>query len=69
MRGAFIEIRKPTVIYILRYCVVSEKEKRRSCYVAEKGIVKDEEMVFAKLMERENIQSTAAGNDPALLHQ
>ena len=36
--------------------------------VAEKGIIKDEQDVFAKLMERENIQSTAVGNGIAIPH-
>ncbi len=36
--------------------------------VAEKGHIKDEEAVFAKLMERENIQSTAVGNGIAIPH-
>jgi fructose-specific phosphotransferase system IIA component len=36
--------------------------------VAEKGLIKDEKDVFAKLMERENIQSTAVGNGIAIPH-
>jgi PTS system nitrogen regulatory IIA component len=36
--------------------------------VAAKGFIKDEEEVFAKLMERENIQSTAVGNGIAIPH-
>lgn len=36
--------------------------------VAEKGLVKDEKDLFAKLMERENIQSTAVGNGIAIPH-
>jgi len=36
--------------------------------VAEKGLVRDEEDVFAKLIERENIQSTAVGNGVAIPH-
>ena len=36
--------------------------------VAEKGLVRDEKSVFAKLMERENIQSTAVGNGVAIPH-
>jgi len=36
--------------------------------VAEKGLVRDEREVFAKLMERENIQSTAVGNGVAIPH-
>ena len=35
---------------------------------AEKGFIKDEKDVFAKLMERENIQSTAVGNGIAIPH-
>jgi PTS system nitrogen regulatory IIA component len=35
---------------------------------AEKGLVKDEKEVFARLMERENIQSTAVGNGVAIPH-
>ena len=35
---------------------------------AEKGLVRDEKSVFAKLMERENIQSTAVGNGVAIPH-
>jgi PTS system nitrogen regulatory IIA component len=34
--------------------------------VAEKGLVKGEEEIFAKLMDRENIQSTAVGNGVAI---
>jgi fructose-specific phosphotransferase system IIA component len=36
--------------------------------VAEKGFIKDEREVFARLMERENIQSTAVGNGIAIPH-
>ncbi len=36
--------------------------------VAEKGFIKDEKDVFSKLMERENIQSTAVGNGIAIPH-
>jgi PTS system nitrogen regulatory IIA component len=36
--------------------------------VAEKGLLKDEKEVYAKLMERENIQSTAVGNGVAIPH-
>ncbi len=36
--------------------------------VAEKGLVKDENEVFARLMDRENIQSTAVGNGVAIPH-
>ena len=36
--------------------------------VAEKGLVRDEKDVFAKLMERENIPSTAVGNGVAIPH-
>ena len=36
--------------------------------VAEKGYVKDEADVFARLMERESIQSTAVGNGIAIPH-
>jgi fructose-specific phosphotransferase system IIA component len=36
--------------------------------VAEKGHIKDEKEVFARLMERENIQSTAVGNGIAIPH-
>jgi len=36
--------------------------------VAAKGFIKDEKEVFAKLMERENIQSTAVGNGIAIPH-
>jgi fructose-specific phosphotransferase system IIA component len=36
--------------------------------VAEKGYIKDEKDVFSKLMERENIQSTAVGNGIAIPH-
>jgi nitrogen PTS system EIIA component len=36
--------------------------------VAGKGYIKDEKDVFAKLMERENIQSTAVGNGIAIPH-
>jgi mannitol/fructose-specific phosphotransferase system IIA component (Ntr-type) len=36
--------------------------------VAEKGIIKNEDEVFAKLMERESIQSTAVGNGIAIPH-
>ncbi len=35
---------------------------------AQKGYLRDEEGVFAKLMERENIQSTAVGNGIAIPH-
>ena len=35
---------------------------------AENGLVKDEKEVFARLMERENIQSTAVGNGVAIPH-
>jgi len=35
---------------------------------AEKGYIRDEKDVFAKLMERENIQSTAVGNGIAIPH-
>ena len=35
---------------------------------AEKGLLKDEKEVFAKLMARENIQSTAVGNGIAIPH-
>ena len=35
---------------------------------AEKGYIKDEKDVFSKLMERENIQSTAVGNGIAIPH-
>ena len=36
--------------------------------VAEKGFIKDEKGAFSKLMERENIQSTAVGNGIAIPH-
>jgi nitrogen PTS system EIIA component len=36
--------------------------------VAEKGHIKDEKDVFAKLMDREGIQSTAVGNGIAIPH-
>jgi fructose-specific phosphotransferase system IIA component len=36
--------------------------------VAEKGYITDEKDVFSKLMERENIQSTAVGNGIAIPH-
>jgi mannitol/fructose-specific phosphotransferase system IIA component (Ntr-type) len=36
--------------------------------VAAHGFIKDEKAVFAKLMERENIQSTAVGNGIAIPH-
>jgi mannitol/fructose-specific phosphotransferase system IIA component (Ntr-type) len=36
--------------------------------VAEKGHIKDEEAVYAKLMARENVQSTAVGNGIAIPH-
>ena len=36
--------------------------------VAERGYVRDEKEVFARLMERENIQSTAVGNGIAIPH-
>jgi len=36
--------------------------------VAEKGYIRDEKEVFARLMERENIQSTAVGNGIAIPH-
>ena len=36
--------------------------------VAVRGLVKDEKVVFAKLMEWENIQSTAVGNGIAIPH-
>ncbi len=36
--------------------------------VAEKGFIKNEEEIFARLMERENIQSTAVGNGIAIPH-
>ena len=36
--------------------------------VAEKGLVRDEKDLLAKLMERENIQSTAVGNGVAIPH-
>ena len=36
--------------------------------VASRGYLKDEKDVFAKLMERENIQSTAVGNGIAIPH-
>ena len=35
---------------------------------AEKGFIRDEKDVFSKLMERENIQSTAVGNGIAIPH-
>ncbi len=35
---------------------------------AEKGYIRDEKDVFSKLMERENIQSTAVGNGIAIPH-
>jgi fructose-specific phosphotransferase system IIA component len=36
--------------------------------VAEEGLIKDEKVVFASLMERESIQSTAVGNGIAIPH-
>jgi fructose-specific phosphotransferase system IIA component len=36
--------------------------------VAQNGHIKDEKEVFARLMERENIQSTAVGNGIAIPH-
>ena len=36
--------------------------------VAEKGFLKDEKDVYARLMERESIQSTAVGNGIAIPH-
>jgi mannitol/fructose-specific phosphotransferase system IIA component (Ntr-type) len=36
--------------------------------VAEKGFIKNEEEIFARLMERESIQSTAVGNGIAIPH-
>jgi fructose-specific phosphotransferase system IIA component len=36
--------------------------------VAQNGYIKDEKEVFARLMERENIQSTAVGNGIAIPH-
>lgn len=36
--------------------------------VAEKGLIKDEKDVFAKLMDRESIQSTAVGSSIAIPH-
>ena len=36
--------------------------------VAQKGHIKDEKEVFARLMERENIQSTAVGHGIAIPH-
>ena len=36
--------------------------------VAEKGFIKNEKEVYARLMERENIQSTAVGNGIAIPH-
>ena len=35
---------------------------------AEKGYIKEEAAIYAKLMERENIQSTAVGNGIAIPH-
>ncbi len=35
---------------------------------AVKGLIKDEDQVFSKLMERENIQTTAVGNRIAIPH-
>jgi fructose-specific phosphotransferase system IIA component len=42
--------------------------RRLVAAVAAKGFIKDEKEVFAKLMERENIQSTAVGNGIAIPH-
>jgi len=36
--------------------------------MAEKGLVKDERDIFAKLMERENFRYAAVGNGSAILH-
>ncbi len=36
--------------------------------VAVKGLIKEEQEVYARLMERENIQSTAVGNGIAIPH-
>jgi nitrogen PTS system EIIA component len=36
--------------------------------LAEKGLVKNEDDIFARLMERESIQSTAVGNGIAIPH-
>jgi mannitol/fructose-specific phosphotransferase system IIA component (Ntr-type) len=36
--------------------------------VAEKGFIRNEEEIFARLMERESIQSTAVGNGIAIPH-
>jgi PTS system nitrogen regulatory IIA component len=36
--------------------------------VAAKGLIRDEKDVYARLMERENIQSTAVGNGIAIPH-
>ena len=46
-----------------------EDALRRIIHVmAEKGLVTDEREVFARLMERENIQTTAVGNGIAIPH-
>jgi PTS system nitrogen regulatory IIA component len=46
-----------------------EDALRRMVHVlAEKGLVRNEEDIFARLMERENIQSTAVGNGIAIPH-
>jgi fructose-specific phosphotransferase system IIA component len=46
-----------------------EEALRRIVHAAaDKGYIRDEKDVFAKLMERENIQSTAVGNGIAIPH-
>lgn len=46
-----------------------EEALRRLVHVlAEKGIVRNEDDIFTRLMERENIQSTAVGNGIAIPH-
>ena len=53
--------------------VLSEKTREEALrrivhLIAEKGLVKSEEKVFASLMEREGIQSTAVGDGIAIPH-
>jgi PTS system nitrogen regulatory IIA component len=62
--------------YILPECCIPDlgEEDREGALrrmvhaVAEKGLVRDERGVFAKLLARENIQSTAVGNGVAIPH-
>ena len=61
-------IKPECFIPVLTESTREEALRRIVRIVAEKGFIKNEEEIFARLMERESIQSTAVGNGIAIPH-